>query len=174
MKFKKEVRNLSYINRWAITRTIRNQSVADHSFYVAIIADYLAQCLPVEYDREAYLSYAIYHDLDEITTGDIPSPVKRANPSIKKTAPLLLKEFFGIEVNEPDPDTKKLVKLADMVEGACFLIEEMRMGNLEAGENMKKIVKESYIFLEKNWGAKYVPIVQEIYETMEQPVSIVK
>src|SRR5690606_20843295 len=65
----------SDVVRWQIVRVLKGQSVAEHSFNVALIALELADRLKV--DRGEVLHYAILHDLPEVLTGDIPTPTKR-------------------------------------------------------------------------------------------------
>ena len=62
------------IKRWTIVATIREQSLAEHSFNVAMIARDIA--VEAGMDDSNIVKYALDHDLDEIMTGDIPSPAK--------------------------------------------------------------------------------------------------
>ena len=70
---------LTYVPRWCIVPMRRQQSVAEHSFRVSIITGALAGRLgfgPAL--TNGMMVAALLHDKDEILSGDIPSPYKRA------------------------------------------------------------------------------------------------
>jgi len=89
---------LQYVPRWVIVNMDRKQSVAEHSFNVALIVKYIYEAkFKGSYNVEVMNSMmieALFHDGDEIYTGDIPSPAK---------------EHIHY-------DTASLIKLADMIE----------------------------------------------------------
>ena len=79
---------LSIVPRWNIVKMARTQSVAEHSFATAVIVRVLAGWKGLTEDRiNMLIRDAIFHDYDEIYTGDTPSPMKPrnefANPLIK-------------------------------------------------------------------------------------------
>ena len=121
-------RNLADIRRWAIVRTIRTQSVAEHSYYVALMMKPLLE----EYGhddpalvRDA-MHYALIHDRDEVLSGDVATPAKRRMAPGAFDA---LNKEFGLDVPEPDPIIKKAAKVLDLFEAALFVAEEVGMGN---------------------------------------------
>ena len=62
---------------WRV-RGIRNgESVAEHSYGVALIALLLADRMEIEVDREKLLMLALLHDLPEYMLGDIHAPATR-------------------------------------------------------------------------------------------------
>jgi 5'-deoxynucleotidase YfbR-like HD superfamily hydrolase len=63
-------RDLAHVPRWAIARTNRQQSVAEHSYYVTLYAIAIAQELEVPITG-GFISYCLLHDMDEIHTGDL-------------------------------------------------------------------------------------------------------
>ena len=65
------------IKRYHTLETIGEQSVASHSWGVAMILQYLEPNV----SKEAILR-ALTHDVAELFTGDIPAPVKWANPDL--------------------------------------------------------------------------------------------
>lgn len=75
--------NLSFVQRWIIVPMLRRDSVAEHSYRVAAIAEFLADRLEqhddhkTKLDRLRLLRLALRHDLDEVLSGDIPTPCKR-------------------------------------------------------------------------------------------------
>ncbi len=67
----------SIIKRWGIIKTSREQSVAEHSFNVAIITGKLCDMLEIDGNaKNGVIAEAILHDTDEVYTGDIPTPAK--------------------------------------------------------------------------------------------------
>ncbi len=56
---------------WAVRGVPNFESVADHSFGVALTALTLSELVPLELDREKILTMAILHDLAESVTGDL-------------------------------------------------------------------------------------------------------
>ena len=78
---------MKYINRWGLMNNTRYENISEHSQQVAV----LAHCLvlihnkrfggALDADRAALL--AVFHDASEIITGDMPTPIKYANPDIR-------------------------------------------------------------------------------------------
>ena len=77
---------MKYIERWALMRNSREETLSEHSLEVAMIAHVLAVLGNVRYchkmDAEKAALIGIYHDASEIITGDMPTPVKYYNPDI--------------------------------------------------------------------------------------------
>lgn len=74
---------LSTIKRWIKVEMARDQSVAEHSFNVGVLAislyDFMQQDVPHNsFERTSLMEWAPIHDLDEIETGDIPADFKNA------------------------------------------------------------------------------------------------
>lgn len=103
----REKLNLSYVPRWAIVPMLRPQSVADHSWRVAIIVEELINRLILRAnfdhtDTVYVMVAALRHDMDEVKTGDIPSLEK---PDFKM----------------PESNTGLLLKVADMIEARTWI-----------------------------------------------------
>src|SRR5512145_383073 len=77
---------MKFITRWGLMRNIYTENIQEHSLRVAIIAHALAIIRnrlfngSVNPERTAVL--ALYHDANEVLTGDLPTPVKYFNPEI--------------------------------------------------------------------------------------------
>ena len=56
---------------WAVRGVTNCESVADHSFGVALTALTLSEMVPLEFDREKILTMAVLHDMAESITGDL-------------------------------------------------------------------------------------------------------
>jgi len=103
MKILESGLKLSHVPRWSIVDMTKTQSVADHSFRVALIANYIADELTILKDRKSVLFItALFHDINEAKTGDIPSTCKVNDELVN-----------SIE--------ESVVKLADILEAIIFL-----------------------------------------------------
>lgn len=108
------LRRLAAVPRWAVMPTIKQQSVAEHSFHVCCLALWLLR-FHAEKDQETLclhvLLRALEHDKDEAKYGDTPSPTKpRPNYHGKSQAEIV-------------------VKCADKLEAILFVYEEQLLGN---------------------------------------------
>ncbi|MBR5424437.1 MAG: 5'-deoxynucleotidase [Clostridia bacterium] len=139
------------MNRWALMRNVRSESLSSHSLEVAAIAHALAlignRRLGKSYNADRAAVLGIYHDMPEILTGDMPTPVKYYNPEIRRafgeieqaaarsiadTLPEDLKADYA-PLLDPDETEElyKLVKAADKISALIKCIEEKNSGNRE-------------------------------------------
>ena len=149
------ISRMKYIERWALMRNSRAETLSEHSLEVAMIAHALSVIGNVRYghkmDAEKAALIGIYHDASEIITGDMPTPVKYYNSDIRdayksvehiasdgllnKLPDDLKMEFTGIfKKNEDDPEEmymRKLVKAADKLSALIKCMEERQSGNSE-------------------------------------------
>lgn len=86
---------MKYIDRWCLMRTSRPENLCEHTLETAYIAHALAllnrQRGGILEPGKAVL-YALYHDCTEILTGDLPTPVKYKNESMKTAYKAVEKE----------------------------------------------------------------------------------
>lgn len=160
------VNRMKLIDRWALMRNTQKENIAEHSHSVAVIAHALAlignKKFGKNYDAQRACLLALYHDTTEVITGDMPTPVKYYNDSIKnvykdieETAGdrllAMLPEAFRDDYyplfhkDEKDEELWKLVKAADKISALIKCIEEDRMGNKEfskALEMQEKLINE--------------------------------
>jgi len=143
---------LKYIPRWSLMRQNVEEDVAQHTSEVMITAHTL--CLlannkfnhPVNSERVAVC--ALYHDVSEILTGDMPTPVKYNNPRIQTAYKEVEKHANNRLLETAHPDIreslrpyltqenlteyeKKLLKGADKLCALTKCIEELQSGNKE-------------------------------------------
>lgn len=151
------ISRMRYIERWSLMRNSHPENLSEHALDVALIAHCLATLGNVRYgkhlnaDRVALIG--LYHDASEIITGDMPTPVKYANPEIRDayhqvedtaqetlldTLPDDLRPVYQDILNphktSKDADeayTLKLVKAADKLSALIKCIDEAQAGNSE-------------------------------------------
>lgn len=119
------------IKRWHIVSTAREQTLADHSYMVTVIALVLNNTLNNGTTTPGYMlsliAGALFHDATETLTGDIPTPSKAL---IEKHAPGVL-EAIDRELMPDTPfiggavsgETARLIKMADTIEAAHWIRE---------------------------------------------------
>lgn len=123
------------VKRWGIVHTAREQSVAEHSFRVWVLAlslyDHLVPIPHNSNDRESVSYWSLTHDADEIWTGDLPASIKKILEQVAPGALKKLKDKVLIE-NVPDHAARArgiegsfpaaVVKLAECVEAYAYYI----------------------------------------------------
>lgn len=151
---------MKYIERWALMRNSEKENISEHSLEVAMIAHALAvlgnRRLGKSYDADRAALIGIYHDANEIITGDMPTPVKyysnemqtlfhgiedRAAESLIRMLPEDMRDvyegiFFPAGDDEP---LRRLVKAADKISALIKCIEESKAGNREFDHARKTI-----------------------------------
>ena len=148
------VSRMKYIERWALMRNSRQENLSEHSLEVAMIAHALCVIGNVRYgkclnaDKAALIG--LYHDTSEIITGDMPTPVKYYNDTIRDAykeieaiaeSKLLnrlpddlrpaFERIYRAEDGENERYMRKLVKAADKLSAYIKCIEEEKSGNTE-------------------------------------------
>lgn len=140
------------IRRWALMRNTRSENICEHSYEVAVIAHALALITNRHYggqvDAQKCVMLAVYHDVPEILTGDMPTPVKYYNPAIREAykqveisacdkllgmLPDDLKADYQSFIRPQDETSEemRLVKAADKLSALVKCIEETSQGNRE-------------------------------------------
>ncbi len=144
------ISRMKYITRWGLMRNTIAENISEHSLETAFIAHLLAIYRNVRFggniDAERCALLAMYHDVTEIITGDLPTPVKYYNPEIrseydkvekmaeKKMLSCLpddLREYYRplFSPSENEAELWTLVKAADKLSALIKCTEERQMGN---------------------------------------------
>lgn len=143
---------MKHINRWALMRNTQEENLSQHSCDVAAIAHCLALIKNVRFggslNAEKAAFYGLYHDMPEIITGDMPTPVKYYNDTMRSQFALIEKNasehLLGMlpddlrpyyeEALLPEGENEylwKIVKAADKISALIKCIEEEKAGNRE-------------------------------------------
>ena len=142
---------MRYITRWGLMRNTFSENIQEHSHQAAVLAHALALIrrdilhLPTP-DPDRCAVAALYHDASEILTGDLPTPIKYYNPSIKDAykqveriagnrlldmLPQELRSSYEHLVLEDDEEVAPIVKGADKLSAYIKCVEEQKTGNTE-------------------------------------------
>lgn len=145
---------MKLINRWGLMRNTRNENISEHSLETAM----LAHCLAVIHNTyfggnvnaERCALLGVFHDVTEIITGDLPTPVKYYNPEIRtaykevedtaknQLISMLPEEMRGEfrpllspeeDCSEEELELWRFVKAADKLSALIKCIEERMTGN---------------------------------------------
>jgi 5'-deoxynucleotidase len=142
---------MKYIKRWSLMRSVREENIMEHSQQVAFFAHALAiinrKVMGGNADAEKTVLYAVYHECSEVLTGDLPTPIKYLNDSIRgaykeieskanerllSMLPDEMREEIAPYVSPKQDELEyKLVKAADRLAAYVKCLEEARSGNNE-------------------------------------------
>lgn len=98
------------INRWSLMHCQQRESVLEHSAIVAMLAmlaGEIAQTMGKKVDIGVMMSHAIVHDVAEVLTGDVVTPVKKATQT-------LASEFASLE---QEAERKLIKTLPEWLQG---------------------------------------------------------
>lgn len=102
---------MKYISRWALMRNSREENVSEHTLEVAMIAHGLALISKDRYsinvDEARAALKGIYHDANEIITGDMPTPVKYYDDDIRASYKRVENIASHTLMNKLPPDMQK-------------------------------------------------------------------
>lgn len=160
------IARMKLIKRWALMNNTIKENIAEHSLQVAMFAQMLVVLHNKHFSEDEKLLnpetaavIAMYHDVTEVITGDMPTPIKYFNKGISKTykeienlaavkiSNMLPEDIRGsfskyILVNNEYKEYEPYVKAADKLSAFVKCIEEIRMGNDEF-EKAKQTIKHS-------------------------------
>ncbi|HXI15331.1 MAG TPA: 5'-deoxynucleotidase [Chloroflexota bacterium] len=149
------VYRLRLIERWSLMRNTLRESAAEHSFHVALLTHALCsiarEVFGKEVDTPRAVTLALFHDVTEVITGDIPTPVKHHNPAILASmreiealaaerllgmVPVALRETYAPLIahdalSEQDLAALQWVKAADKLDAYLKCVTELAAGNRE-------------------------------------------
>jgi 5'-deoxynucleotidase len=158
---------LRWIKRWGLKRNAHEENVMEHSWEVSVIAHTLALIKNRYYggtvDANAVATAALYHDITEVITGDLPTPIKYHSPEINAAykqieqraevelltllPEKLQADFRALIQHDQIPEAHlELIKAADKISAYLKCQSELKAGNREfetASEQIALKIAES-------------------------------
>ncbi len=187
------VSRLRYIRRWGLMRSVMPENDAEHSLQVAMIAHALAVIGRDTYGRsvnpEHVLALGVYHDVSEVITGDMPTPVKyqtdelrrsykdverMANERLLSMLPEGLRPAYVPYLSVPEDYDRQLLKAADSISAYLKCLEEKRAGNREfdaAGESIRKGLSQIELPEVQDFIREFIPSFELSLDELNQPTG---
>jgi 5'-deoxynucleotidase len=158
---------LRWIKRWGLKRNAHEENVMEHSWEVSVIAHTLAliknRYFNGDVDANAVATAALYHDVTEVITGDLPTPIKyhseeirnaykqiesQAETELLNLLPTAIRADFEslIRHDQLPPEHIQIIKAADKISAYLKCQAELKAGNLEfevAAEQLAIKIAES-------------------------------
>ncbi|PIE41103.1 MAG: 5'-deoxynucleotidase [Gammaproteobacteria bacterium] len=159
-KFFAYLERLRWIKRWGLKRNVVEENVMEHSWQVATISHVLAVIHQKKFngdiDPGQVATAALYHDVSEIITGDLPSPIKyhsdriltayrmierEAEEELLGLLPLNMQaDFADILIHENiNKKVARFVKAADLISAFLKCRLEVNSGNHEFDDAQKAV-----------------------------------
>ena len=159
---------LVYHTRYSGAHVINKENVAEHSYFVTLLADLIAEDIEktkkVEVDRLMILRMALYHDTEEAYTGDLITPVKNRSHDLKKEwdklSSLMMQEglqhdFKGqvhiknyimsvhttYETYKHEKLENQIVKFSDGLQSVIYLLREIGFGNRHVNSILQNVIE---------------------------------
>ncbi len=137
------------IARWGLMYNTRQENLSEHSLECAVISHALAlignRHFGKDLDPNRILAAALFHDMNEVLTGDLPTPIKYYNDGIKESYKEIerisqekMLSLLDMDTAEEykslltlTPEEKKIVKGADKLCAYIKCLQELERGNRE-------------------------------------------
>ena len=159
--------------RYSGAHVIRKENVAEHSYFVTMIADLIAQDIrtthnEIKIDQLKLLHMALYHDTEEAYTGDLITPVKNKSKTLReewdKLCSIMLQE--GLEHDFPGQEHIKnhILSIHNLYETGKYEVLENQI--VKFADGFQSLV---YLLREIGFGNQYViPIIHNIMKNLHQ------
>ncbi len=160
-KFFAYLNRMKNIKRWQLMRVSMEENIMEHTSQVVILAHALAlinnKIFGGDVDVNKTVLLAQYHEVGEVITGDLPTPIKYFNPEIQAAykdleanacarilnmLPDVLKEEYQKYVLPEDCRETVFVKYADKLAAYLKCIDELKVGNSEFKKAKSTIEKD--------------------------------
>lgn len=147
-EFLAQIYNLAFIHRYSVIPRVKNESIAEHSFFVASLVIKLNE--EYEFDLGKAVTMATIHDWTESWTDDITVATKRKFPLLANAVEVaelqVVTQFFPscikaawLEYKEGVSIEAKIVKYADTLQIIQYAENEARLGN----KYMESVVEDA-------------------------------
>ena len=145
------------IDRWQLMYNTKPETLSEHSMECALLAHALSMIgvhrFKKSYSPDRICTAALLHDMSEVLTGDMPTPVKYHNEEIKtaykrieaaaeKSLLSALDDDMRADyesLTHPDPEEHAIVKAADKLCAYLKCLQEESRGNREFSSAKRSI-----------------------------------
>ena len=170
--FSRDIDVLRSLIRYQNCNRLVNESVAEHSFYVASFVMKLREYY--DFNLERALKMALIHDIPESRISDVPHNIKMANPklsaALEEAENKVLNDMFypeGVtlvaDFNGTVSPEGKVCALADVLSVVLYANDEIKCGNkvfnyiaIKAIARCKEIVKSLESQLNKTYTREQI------------------
>lgn len=148
------LKRMRFINRWSLMRNTETENIQEHSLEVAMVAHNLAALKNEYFDGNVDINkvavIAMYHEVSEIFTGDMPTPIKYFDPKLRSlygevetlaqekmlsTLPERLQSVYKTYIVDAETLPEwPIVKAADTLSAYMKCVNELHAGNDEFKE----------------------------------------
>lgn len=178
---KASFQNMSNVIRYSWNRVNHKENLAEHTYYVSILADLFTQDIKERFpkrkiDELKVLKFALYHDYEEVFTGDLITPVKYKSELLRNELEKVWKEMmidwletdYGMYYNHIKKNIlknfneyekfkyinleNKIVKFSDQFETVLYSIWELNSWNLYFETVLNTIINW---MIEQWWKSNY-------------------
>lgn len=142
---------MKHIKRWGLMRNALPENNQEHTAQAAMIAHALCALQNARYggklDAAHVALLALYHDAEEVITGDMATPIKYSNPGIREAIAQIERlarekllvmlpddlrpAYRPLLTDEHDAQEWRIVKAADRICAYLKCVEELKAGNGE-------------------------------------------
>ena len=145
-------RSAGKISRYHTWERIRDQSVGEHTWQLLRII------LAIQpHASPELLRWTMFHDVGERVTGDVPFPVKREHPELKRALDKMEHEALlqmattwgavaGIQITDEEANLLKLAEFIEMYEWGC---DEVALGNKSAVLVRDRCLAQALVLIEE-------------------------
>jgi len=125
------LRDANMVKRYHTEVMLKEETVGHHCANVACTVIYLYHHAYREFPPSTLLTYIALHDVEELETGDLPTPVKWGSPELKEELNRVtgqVRQRMGLPVIIVPVQQKFVVKFADLLDVLYKFMEERRLG----------------------------------------------
>ncbi len=153
------MREAGDVTRLHTVRTVRHHTVAVHTYGAICIAVELTQLNGLGRDDALRIFMSLLaHDAPELETGDVPAPVKRADPVVKQVYERLESDViidYALAYEDLTGTARDIAKAADCLDLGWAAVEERSLGNFTP--RVRRVLDNILKYTEAQLHIKGVP-----------------